>query len=137
MLPIIGGIGLGIVCGYVIKIPWSHWILFGVAAFFALIQIAFIIHVKTFRLKVYEDRIVVKSGLIFVREEAHGLFVGLVKMDIHQNFWGNILDYGTFSLQCVGRTDIEEDGIFDPHALKHYLQRRFINVANTQTLLMN
>jgi len=137
VLPIIGCIALAVVLGYVVGIPMVDIVFFAVAAVFLLIQLCIIVHVKTFKLKVYEDRIVIKRGLIFVREETHGLFVGLVRMNIHQNFWGNLLDYGTFTLQCVGRADIDEEGIFDPHALKYYLQRRFINVANTQTLLMN
>ena len=138
VLPIIIGIALGAVLGYVLNIPYADIACFAVAGVFFLIQLCIIIHVKTFSIKVYEDRLVVKRGLIFVKEETHGLFVGLVRMHIHQNFWGNLLDYGTFTLQCVGRSDIDEDGIFDPHALKYYLQRRFINVANnTQTLLMN
>lgn len=137
VLSVLAFIALGVLLGYVIKIPFAHYVFFAFAVVVALIQLCFVIHIKTFRLKVYQDRIVVKSGLIFVKQETHGLFVGVVRMNIYQNFWGNLLDYGTLTLECVGRTDMCEAGIFDPHALKFYLQNRFINAANAQTLLVN
>ena len=102
-----------------------------------IIQIAKIIRIKTFRLKVYKDRILVKEGLIFTREEAIGLFVGAVRVETFQGFWANLLDFGTVDIQCIGRADLREQGIFDPHGLKRFLQHHFIDASQTQTLLVN
>ena len=137
VLPILTCTILAVVFGYVLNVEMVDIVFFAIAGLFAFIQLCVIIHVKSFSISVYEDRIIIKKGVIFVKRESHGLFVGVVKMNIYQNFWGNLLDYGTITLQCVGRSDINEEGIFDPHALKYYLQRRFVNVNSAQTLLMN
>ena len=102
-----------------------------------IIQIWKICRAKTFRLKVYEDRILVKEGILFTREEAIGLFVGMIRFEVFQHFWGNLLDFGTIDIQCIGRADLREDGIFDPHGLKRFLQNHFIDASATQTLLVN
>ncbi len=135
--PFFACILLAALLGFVLDIFVCKVVFLIGAAVFALIQLCIIIHIKTFRLMVFKDRIVVKCGLIFVKEYAAGLFVGLVRVETYQGFWGHLLDFGTVSIQCIGRSDLRENGIFDPRALRTFLGEHFIDVANTQNLLIN
>ena len=91
-----------------------------------IIQIWVICRTKSYKLKFYEDRVVKKVGIIF-REESQTLFMGVNSLNVEQGFWGDVFDYGTVHIVCPGAVDLFEEGIFEPHQLKRFLQSRFVS----------
>ena len=121
--------------GFSVLNPWL--LLTSIFIIPLIIQLWKIGHAKTFKLMVYENRIVTKRGLIFVKEETHGFYVGLVRMNTYRGFWGNLLDFGTVTIECIGRADVVIRGIFDPKTLGTVLEEHFVDPRSTQTLLVN
>ena len=89
-------------------------------------QIQLIIRAKTFRMTIYEDRIVTRIGILDVQER-QTLFMGMNSLSFDQGFWGTLLDYGTVHIVCPGRHDVFESGILDPATLKRVLSKHFVS----------
>ena len=100
----------------------SFWlIIFFWAVIPLIIQIARILSVKCYSIEFYDNKIVVKSGVISKREK-QSVFGGVYSVSVSQSFVGRIFNYGNIKVDCPGRWDIDTEGIKNPMELKKYLE---------------
>ena len=86
-----------------------------------IIQIARILSAKCYLIEFYDNKIVVKSGVLS-KQENQSVFGGVYSVSVSQSFVGRIFNYGNIQVDCPGRWDIDTVGIKDPSALKKYLE---------------
>ena len=86
-----------------------------------IIQITRILSAKCYSIEFYDDKIVVKSGVLN-KNEVQSVFGGVYSVSVSQSFVGRIFNYGKIQVDCPGRWDIDTEGIKDPSALKKYLE---------------
>ena len=86
-----------------------------------IIQIARILSAKCYSIEFYDNKIVVKSGVLN-KKERQSVFGGVYSVSVSQSFVGRIFNYGNIKVDCPGRWDIDTTGIKDPSALKKYLE---------------
>ena len=85
-----------------------------------------IIAIKQYRLEFYDDKVVIKSGLLNVKTKQM-VFMGITAVSVNQTLWGRIFDYGTVAVDCVGKWDVNSTTyIKDPHKLEEYLQGHIV-----------
>ena len=99
-----------------------------------IIQIARILSVKCYSIEFYDDKIVVKSGVLN-KNEVQSVFGGVYSVSVSQSFVGRIFNYGNIKVDCPGRWDIDTTGIKDPSALKKYLENYI--TANRMTNIIH
>ena len=88
-----------------------------------IIQIARILSAKYYSIEFYDDKIVVKSGVLN-KNESQSVFVGVYSVSVSQSFVGRIFNYGDIKVDCPGKWDIDTTGIKDPSELKKYLENK-------------
>ena len=98
-----------------------------------IIQIARILTVKSYSVEFYDDKVIIKCGVLN-KGERQSVFAGVFSIGIYQSFWGRIFDFGDIEVDCPGNWDIDTDGIKDPQGLRAYLESR-ITTANSTVVL--
>ena len=96
-----------------------------------IIQIARILKAKAYSIEFYDEKMVIKSGVLN-KNERQSVFAGVYSVSISQTFWGRIWNYGDVSVDCPGKWDIDTFGIKNPRALKNYLETRISAKGITQ-----
>ena len=86
-----------------------------------IIQIARILSAKCYSIEFYDNKIVVKSGVLS-KQENQSVFAGVYSVSISQSFFGRIFNYGNVRVDCPGKWDVDTESIKDPSALKKYLE---------------
>lgn len=86
-----------------------------------IIQIARILSAKCYSIEFYDNKIVVKSGVLS-KQETQSVFAGVYCVSVEQSFFGRIFNYGSVSVDCPGKWDVNTENIKDPSALKKYLE---------------
>ena len=86
-----------------------------------IIQIARILSAKCYSIEFYDNKIVVKSGVLS-KQENQSVFAGVYSVSISQSFFGRIFNYGSVRVDCPGKWDVDTESIKDPSALKKYLE---------------
>ena len=86
-----------------------------------IIQIARIVSAKCYSIEFYDNKIIVKSGVLN-KNERQSVFAGVYAVSVSQSLAGRILGYGDISVDCPGRWDVDTVGIKNPAALKNYLE---------------
>ena len=86
-----------------------------------IIQIARILSAKCYSIEFYDNKIVVKSGVLS-KQERQSVFGGVYSVSVSQSFLGRIFNYGDVSVDCPGRWDVGTYSIKDPAALRTYLE---------------
>ena len=86
-----------------------------------IIQIARILSAKCYSIEFYDNKIVVKSGVLS-KQENQSVFGGVYSVSISQSFLGRIFNYGDVRVDCPGKWDVGTESIKDPAALKKYLE---------------
>ena len=86
-----------------------------------IIQIVRILSVKSYSIEFYEDKIIVKSGLLS-KQEHQSVFAGVYSVSVSQSLMGRIFNYGNVKVDCPGKWDVNTNDIKDPAALKNYLE---------------
>ena len=105
-----------------------------------IVQIFRTISTKHYCLEFYDDKIIRKSGWLSTNEHEM-VFMGILTVSISRSFWGNLFNYGTIKVNCVGEWDLFSDMeyIQNPEGLKKYLQTKIVtskqnpNTANMST----
>ena len=100
-----------------------------------IIQIARILSAKCYSIEFYDNKIVVKSGVLS-KQENQSVFAGVYSVSISQSFFGRIFNYGNISVDCPGKWDVNTEGIKDPLALKKYLEN-YITVNGMTNIIHN
>ena len=87
-----------------------------------IIQIARILSAKCYSIEFYDNKIVVKSGVLS-KQENQSVFGGVYSVNISQSLFGRIFNYGNVRVDCPGKWDVDTKSIKDPSALKKYLEK--------------
>lgn len=75
-----------------------------------------------FRLEVYDNRIVVKEGLFSTRSR-QSIMSPIIGVSVSQSFWGKIFDYGTVTIDKVGKGwDVSTTYIKHPYQFNSFLE---------------
>ena len=98
-----------------------------------IIQIARILSAKCYSIEFYDNKIVVKSGVLS-KQENQSVFGGVYSVSVSQSFVGRIFNYGNIQVDCPGRWDIDTVGIKDSSALKKYLENYIIAIRMTNII---
>jgi uncharacterized membrane protein YdbT with pleckstrin-like domain len=125
------------------KSAWScvsFWWIVGCIFIIPLIVLIFrIMAAKQYAIEFYDDKVIVKSGLLNTNEHEM-VFMGVLTVSIHRSLWGNLFNYGDIRVDCVGQWDLNHMSyIKDPEGLKKYLQTKIVtsrqnpNSANMST----
>ena len=88
-----------------------------------IIQICRIIVVKSYSAEFYDNKIVVKSGVINKREDQF-IFIAVNSVSVRRSLWGRIFGYGDVMVDCRGNWDVDTYGIKNPVAFKRLLESR-------------
>lgn len=113
-----------------VKSAWGAvsflWILSCVFVIPLFILIFRIIAIKQFRLEFYDDKIVIKSGLLNTKKKQMA-FMGVTGVEVEQSLWGKLFGYGSVVVDCVGKWDVSfTTYIKEPEKLEGYLQSRIV-----------
>ena len=88
-----------------------------------------ILAAKQFRLEFYDDKIIIKSGLLN-KKKKQMVFMGVTSVSVEQSLWGRLFGYGNVVVDCVGKWDVSNTSyIKNPEALEEYLQTRIVHTA--------
>ena len=103
------------------------WILGCILLFPLIIVLIFrIITVKHYEIEFYQDKIIIKSGWLSKRKKQM-VFMGVTSTSTSQSLWGQLFNYGTIIVDCVGKWDVNSTTyIKNPEALEAYLQTRIV-----------
>ena len=121
----------------------EHWLIIRIAAaallpfIVLLIQLALIIRVKSFKIKIYENRIIVKEGILFATSEQQWCFTGVARFIIARNFLSHIIGISEIMIICPGGIRINERFIRHPNKLKKFLSTYFIGRKDAKIHLIN
>lgn len=121
----------------------EHWLKIRIAAaaflplIVVLIQLALIIRVKSYKIKIYENRIIVKEGILFATFEQQWCFTGVARFIIARNFWSHIIGISEIMIICPGGIRINERFIRHPNKLKKFLSTYFIGRKDAKIHLIN
>ena len=100
-----------------------------------IIQIARILSAKCYSIEFYDNKIVVKSGVLN-KKERQSVLAGVYSVSVSQSFAGRIFNYGNIQVDCPGRWDIDTADIKDPSALKKYLEN-YISANGMTNIIHN
>ena len=100
-----------------------------------IIQIARILSAKYYSIEFYDNKIVVKSGVLS-KQENQSVFGGVYAVNISQSFIGRIFNYGSIRVDCPGRWDVDTEGIKNPVELKKYLET-YITTSGMTNIIHN
>lgn len=101
-----------------------------------IVQIVRILAAKAYVIEFYDERIVVKSGILN-KKERQSVFSGVFMVSVEQSLFGQMFGYGRVVVDCPGKWDIDTDGIKDPRGLKNYLEGYIRPRDNTVTIMSN
>ena len=85
-----------------------------------------IIETKQFKIEFYDNKIITYSGLINFRKK-QSVFMGVTETNVEQTLFGQLFNYGSVNVDCVGKWDIDTTYIKDPYKLEKYLQSKVIS----------
>lgn len=100
-----------------------------------IVQISRILKAKCYTAEFYDNKIVVKSGVLN-RSENQSVFAGVYSVSISKSLFGRIFGYGNVRVDCPGRWDVNTDGVKDPEGLKRYLEG-YITAAGMTNIIHN
>ena len=98
-----------------------------------IIQIARILSAKCYSIEFYDNKIIVKSGVLS-KQESQSVFGGVYSVSISQSFFGRIFNYGSVRVDCPGKWDVDTESIKDPSALKKYLENHITSNGMTNII---
>ena len=112
------------------KSAWKA-VTFGRVFFFWLIipLIVMIVDImvrKNERIEFYDDKIVVKSGVL-TKKEQKTMFSGVLSVSIEQSLWGRMFHYGNVKVDVMGKWDVDLDSVCKPKELEAYLETKIVS----------
>jgi uncharacterized membrane protein YdbT with pleckstrin-like domain len=116
----------------------SFWRIILCVLIIPIIPLVFrIMAAKEYRLEFYADKIIVRSGFLNKKEETM-VFMGVTGVSVSQSFWGQLFNYGTVKVDCVGKWDVEHTTyIKNPKELQTYLKGRIVKTNPVATPAYN
>jgi uncharacterized membrane protein YdbT with pleckstrin-like domain len=97
-----------------------------------IIQIVRVLAASCYSIEIYDQKIVVKSGVLN-KSEKQAMFAGVYAVSLEQSFIGRIFDYGDIRIDAPGNwADINTVGIKSPREFKNFLETQIKVGGNTQ-----
>ena len=123
------------------KSGWSAvsflWILSCILVIPAIVLVFRIIAAKHYEIEFYQDKIIIKSGWLN-KKKKQMVFMGVTSTSTEQSLWGQLCNYGTVIVDCVGKWDVNSTTyIKNPEKLEAYLQTRIVKVQPVATPTYN
>ena len=113
----------------------NFWLVVSCVFIIPIIVLVFrILAYKKETITFYNDKIVVKKGLLNISEKTF-VFTGVISVDINQSLLGRIFNYGNLEVDFVGKNDISTKHIKNPRELKTYLESKIIQRNNIHTYM--
>ncbi|MBQ8425000.1 MAG: PH domain-containing protein [Clostridia bacterium] len=82
--------------------------------------------------EIYDTCIKEKTGILS-RNEKQITFAGVVSVSVNQSLFGRIFNYGTVTIDIVGKDNIYIESAKNPFELKKFLESKFIDSKNSTT----
>ena len=101
-----------------------------------IIQIVRILSAKSYTIEFYDDKTVIKSGILN-KQEKQSVFMGVYSVSVSQSLMGRIFGYGDIRVDSPGQWDIDTCAIADPRGLKNYLETRIVKGSNVNNIIHN
>ena len=99
-----------------------------------IVMIVQIIVLKHERIEFYDDKIVVKSGVLS-KNERKSIFAGVLSVSVNQSLWGRIFGYGDVIVDAMGKWDVNSEGICNPKELERYLETRIVHKSSLTNII--
>ena len=122
------GRALGVKSGKALIFALPGIALLAITLFWTLWQA---LRAKVFRLSVYENRIVVKDGILETGETQR-FFAGITRVSVDESFFDKLIGTGTVRISCPGNFNLLEHYIIEPEKFKKFLIEHFINKNDTR-----
>lgn len=100
--------------------PWHILLSFLIVPL--IIMVWKIINIKDETISFYNNKVVIRSGILN-KQERSTILTRVLSVTVKQTFWGRIFNYGTIYVDVVGKWDINMRGVKDPMGAKEYLER--------------
>ena len=100
--------------------PWHILLSFLIVPLF--IMIWKIINIKDETISFYNNKVVIRSGILN-KHERTTILTPVLSVTVKQTFWGRIFNYGNVYVDVVGKWDINMRGVKNPMEAKAYLER--------------
>ncbi len=100
--------------------PWHILLFFLIVPLF--IMIWKIINIKDETISFYNNKIVIRSGILN-KHERTTVLTPVLSVTVKQTFWGRIFNYGNIYVDVVGKWDINMRGVKDPMKAKAFLEQ--------------
>ena len=100
-----------------------------------IIQIVRILKAASYSIEFYDNKIVVKSGVIN-QNENQSVFSCVYSVSLSRTLFGKLFNYGSVRVDCPGVWDIDTEGIKDPVGLKKFLEG-YISNNNVVNIINN
>lgn len=88
-----------------------------------LVQIYLFLRAHCYSLEFYQDKVVLKSGVLN-RQERQSVFLGVLSVSVDQSIFGRMFSFGDVCINVPGRWDVDTTGIADPNGLRNFLESR-------------
>ncbi len=98
-----------------------------------IVQIFRIILAKFYSIEFYDEKIIVRSGVLNIVERQF-VFAGVYSVGSYQTIFGRIFNYADVNVDCPGRWDIDTKGIKNAFALKSYLETKITSKGMTNII---
>lgn len=99
-----------------------------------IVMIVQIIVLKHERIEFYDDKIVVKSGVLS-KNERKSIFAGVLSVSVNQSLWGRIFGYGDVIVDAMGKWDVNSEGIRNPKELERYLETKIVHKSSFTNII--
>ena len=78
---------------------------------------------KNYSIEFYDEKVVVKSGILN-KSERQTVFAGVYAVSVNQSLCGRMFNYADLWIDCPGQWDVNTEGIKNPAGLKAYLETK-------------
>ncbi|MBO5931474.1 MAG: PH domain-containing protein [Clostridia bacterium] len=114
--------------------PWHILLFFLIVPL--LIMIWTIINIKDETISFYNNKVVIKSGILR-KNERTTILTPVLSVTVKQTFWGRIFNYGNIHVDMVGKWDINMRGVKNPMEVKAFLENFVANGRTVKPFVMN
>ena len=114
--------------------PWHILLFFLIIPL--LIMIWKIINIKDETISFYNNKVVIKSGILR-KNERTTILTPVLSVTVKQTFWGRIFNYGNIHVDMVGKWDINMRGVKNPMEAKAFLENFVANGRTVKPFVMN
>lgn len=117
---------------FLLRLLGYNWFLVDIAvsallpAIVLLVQLALIIRVKSYKIKIYENRIVISEGILFATSEQHLTFDGSARFIINRSFLGRFAGVAQVTIIWPAGFTLTERFIRRPNKLKNFISTVYV-----------